>query len=312
MTHKIRNMAVSVKDRLRNQAHAISANHQDLVVQHILERVLYRMSVSPYADRFVLKGAMLFPAWTDSYIRPTRDLDLCTAEGGPPSSLAKEFQEILTASVEDDGVRFDTSTLAVRPIRQDDVDMGQRVNVLAMLDTTRVKVQIDIGFGDVITPEPENLEYPSLLAFPTPYLRTCPRYTSAAEKLHAMVEIGFGSTRLKDFFDLAAMSRLLEFDGSNLARAIGNTFGQRGTTIPNDTPATLTQEYANKPESVNLWAKLTDAPAVLLHGEDLMDVLDEVGRFILPPAHTAAAGQAFNQHWPTGGPWTEASSGAVE
>lgn len=308
MTRNLRNIAASARVRLRNQARATQVDSVALTTRYVLERLLYRMSVSPYAGRFVLKGAMLFPAWTEYYIRPTRDLDLCTDDDQPPTNLDAEFREILSASVEDDGVKFDVNTLKVMPIREDASEAGMRVNLLATLDTTCVKVQVDVGFGDVITPEPEYIEYPSLLEFPKPHLRTCPRYTSVAEKLHAMAQMGIDSTRLKDFFDLAAMSRLFEFDGTKLTQAIVNSFGQRGTEIPSGTPAALTQEYADKPSSINLWAKLTASPTVLLHGEKLMDVLDEVGRFILPPACAAAGGHTFEQHWPAGGPWVDEPS----
>ena len=303
MKRDITNVAASVRDRLLNQARTSGTDVQLLTIRYALERLLYRLSVSAHKDRFVLKGAMLFPAWTDDVFRPTRDLDLLGHGDNTPEALAETFREVFRQDVEEDGLVFDAEAVSARVIREEKVYSGVRIKSVVRLGTARYPVQVDIGFGDKITPEPDELDYPTILEFPAPRLRAYPHATVVAEKFEAMVQLGLGSTRIKDFYDLTAISRLFEFDGAILAEAIRNTFTQRGTDIPAAKPSALTSEFADKPESIRLWRQFIEDDAMLVKDTNFGPILDEIAAFVLPPATAATQGKRFDRHWPAGGPW---------
>ena len=246
---------------------------------------------------------MLFPAWTGDLFRPTRDLDLLGFGDSAPEALIVTFKEIFAQTVDDDGLKFDIDGVTAYPIRKDKVYGGVRVKTRANLLTARFPVQIDIGFGDKITPVPDNLTYPSLLDFPAPRLRAYPKATVVAEKFEAMVQLGLASTRIKDFYDLAVLSHLFGFSGDVLTNAIVNTFQQRKTKIPIDTPPALTEEFAAKPESGRLWRQFVEDDSILESGLPLREVLVKIAKFVLPPAHAAANAENFDFQWQNGGPW---------
>lgn len=300
MKRDITNVAASVRDRLLNQARTSGTDVQLLTIRYALERLLYRLSVSAHKDRFVLKGAMLFPAWTDDVFRPTRDLDLLGHGDNTPEALAETFREIFHQDVEEDGLVFDAEAVSARVTREEKVYSGVRIKSVVRLGTARCPVQVDIGFGDKITPEPNELDYPTILEFPAPRVCAYPHTTVVAEKFEAMVQLGLGSTQIRDFYDLTAISRLFEFDGSILAEAIRNTFTQRGTDIPADKPSALTSEFADKPESIRLWRQFIEDDTMLVKDTNFGPILDEIAAFVLPPTTAATQDQRFDRHWPAG------------
>jgi hypothetical protein len=245
---KPKNVAASVRERLSQIAARQKANFDAILVQFAVERLLARLEKSPYADRFVLKGAMLFAVWSKFDHRQTRDMDLLGFGSSDIEDIHKVFLDLLAMPAED-GLSFDTATLTVAPIRAVDSYGGLEVQCLAWLGSARITVHIDIGFGDVITPEADHVEFPNLLPdFPAPRIRAYPVYTAMAEKIEAAVRLGERNTRMKDFYDLWFMATKFDIDKKLLAKAVRATFERRGTPLPTATPYAFTKAFAEQKE----------------------------------------------------------------
>lgn len=197
-----RNMAASVAQRLMNKSKEQKEPYDLILIRFAMERLLYRLSQSPYRDKFLLKGAMMFQVWSGHAHRPTRDLDLLAYGQPTASDFELLFQEICDQPVEDDGLNFLADTVRAEQIKEGDEYQGLRIKLQARLASARMTVQVDIGFGDVVTPEPEWIDFPTLLDLPAPRLRVYPRETVVAEKYQAMVMLGIANSRMKDFYDL--------------------------------------------------------------------------------------------------------------
>ena len=261
------NLAASVRARLLNIAKAEQTDFNSVLVRYALERFLYRLGQSAHADHFVLKGAMLFNLWYAMPHRPTRDVDLLGFGSSDLASIAQAFREIVTLTA-DDGIVFDAASVRVEEIRKNAGYAGARVIVSAELARARCKTQIDVGFGDAVTPGPVDAVYPVLIAdFAAPRLRTYPVYTVVAEKLHAMVLLGMTNSRLKDYLDLSVLLEREVLEPATLAAAIAATFTRRGTASPTALPIGLSDEFANDPSRQALWVaflKKNALPAVPL------------------------------------------------
>jgi hypothetical protein len=299
----------SVHVRLVRHAKAIGADPNHVLGRFAAERFLYRLSRSPHVEQFVLKGAMLMIAWLGETIRPTRDTDLLGFGDLSEQALARTFREICATEVEDDGLEFLPASLRVAPIRVEDVYGGQRATLEARLGNARLYMQVDVGAGDAVSPEPEWLEYPALLDFPRPRLRAYRPETSIAEKVHAMVTLAEANSRMRDFFDVDALAAHMSFDGAVLVRALRSTFERRGTTLPVEAPVALTGTFAELDGKQAQWSafvrrnRLDAAPA------ELAIVVEQVARFVQPVLAAAARDQAVTITWAPGGPW---SSGQVD
>lgn len=260
-------LAASVRARLLNIAKAEQTDFNSVLVRYALERFLYRLGQSAHADHFVLKGAMLFNLWYAMPHRPTRDVDLLGFGSSDLGAIAQAFREIVTVTAED-GIVFDAASVRVEEIRKNAGYAGARVIVSAELARARCKTQIDVGFGDAVTPGPVDAVYPVLLAdFAAPRLRTYPVYTVVAEKLHAMLLLGMTNSRLKDYLDLSVLLEREVLDPATLAAAIAATFTRRGTALPTALPIGLSDEFANDQSRQALWAaflKKNALPAVPL------------------------------------------------
>lgn len=271
------NAAASVRARLRNLARAKRANFEQILVRYALERLLYRLSVSPHRGRFVFKGAMLYAAWLDDPFRATRNLDLLSLGGGEAGRFVAIFGEICVQPVEDDGLIFDAERIAVQPIREDGTYGGFRLRTSAHLGTAVIPIRIDVGFGDAVTPGPLELDYPILLDQPAPRLNTYPRDTVAAEKFEAIVALDLANSRMKDFYDLLALSRLFTFEGATLAAAIRATFERRRTNIPHERPPPLTAAFAEDALKVQQWRSFIAREPLMIDEPDLSAVVREIG-----------------------------------
>lgn len=260
-------LAASVRARLLNIAKAEQTDFNSVLVRYALERFLYRLGQSAHADHFVLKGAMLFNLWYAMPHRPTRDVDLLGFGPSDLQSIAQAFREIVTVAAQD-GIVFDAASVRVEEIRKNAGYAGARVIVSAELARARCKTQIDVGFGEVVTPGPVDAVYPVLLAdFAAPHLRTYPVYTVVAEKLHAIVLLGMTNSRLKDYLDLSVLLDREVLDPVTLATAIATTFTRRGTALPTELPIGLSDEFANDQSRQALWVaflKKNALPAVPL------------------------------------------------
>lgn len=274
------NVAASVRARLLQIAKAEQTDFNAVLVRYALERFLYRLGESAHAQRFVLKGAMLFNLWYAMPHRPTRDVDLQGFGESDLASIAQTFREIVSVAAED-GVVFDSSSVMVDEIRKSAGYTGARVIVAAELARARCKVQVDIGFGDAVTPGPVDASYPVLLPdFPAPQLRTYPAYTVVAEKLHAMALLGMTNSRLKDYLDLSVLLSRENLDAKTLAAAIAATFARRETALPIRMPIGLSDEFSGDASRQALWHAFLKKNA--LKARPLPEVVSELRKALLP------------------------------
>ena len=295
-------LAHSIQGRLVQHAKKLGIDPNVVLVRYASERLLYRLSRSPHVERFVLKGALLLLVWLGETIRPTRDADLLGFGDLDSESLHKLFTEVCAQPVEPDGIEFDTASLRVGPIRVEDAYGGRRVELTARLGKARLRVQVDVGVGDAVVPEPQWIEYPSLLDLPRPRLRAYRPESSIAEKLHAMVVLGAANSRMRDFFDVHALSSGRTFDGAMLAEAIAATFVRRRTEVPRELPTALTREFSEIPGKPAQWTGFTRR---LIGGTppELAVVIDAIARFAGPVLLAIGHGERFVGSWPPGGPW---------
>lgn len=247
------NLAASIRARLLSIAKAEKVEFELMLTRFALERLLYRLSISAYREQFLLKGALLFDLWFDEPHRPTRDADFLGFGAADLPTMETAFREIAAMKVED-GITFDPSTVKAREIRKEANYAGIRITLLGMLDGARCPIQADIGFGDAVTPAPEETDYPVLLDdLPAPRLRVYPRYTVIAEKFEAIVSLGITNSRMKDFFDLWVLTRHSKLNSTTLRRAITATFVRRATALPTTTPVGLSDEFATDTIKQTQW-----------------------------------------------------------
>lgn len=236
-------MAHSVHDRLLALAKERGRPFNELLQYFGMERFLYRLSVSPAGAAFVLKGALLLTARANAPYRPTRNIDLLGHVENSEASIRERIREACLQPVTDDGLRFDADSVATERIKEDADYPGIRAKFDGHLERARIAMQVDVGFGDVVTSAPQEIEYPALLDFPTPKLQAYPLETVVAEKLQAMVYLGELNTRMKDFFDVWLLCRQAELKRTALERAVAATFKRRKTDIP-DAPACFSSSFA--------------------------------------------------------------------
>lgn len=250
---RARNVGASVRQRLLNLAHARGQPLELLLTRYALERLLHRLSVSPYRERFVLKGALLLTTWFNEPHRATRDLDLLGFGDPSDDALLEAFRVVMTIDV-DDGIVFDAARLQIQPIREEMKYGGSRLRTTAALAGARIPVVVDVGFGDAVEPGIEDIQLPVLLDMPSPRLRAYPQETVIAEKLHAMVTLGLANSRMKDYYDVWMLVRTFEIDPACLRRAIEATFARRGTPLPDAPPEGLTDAFAQDDTKQRQWA----------------------------------------------------------
>lgn len=239
-------LIASIRDRLQNLSRKNGEVFDFTLARYGVERFLHRLGKSSLADRFILKGAMLFHVWNQKMHRPTRDLDLLGSGPDDLESVRESIHSILRIECPEDGLVLDEASLVVESIRDDMSYGGARAKFRAKLGNIRIPIQVDVGFGDAVTPEPEIREFPVLLPdMPGVSLKTYPACTVIAEKFEALVRLDAQNTRMKDFFDLA---HLLENDPperERLFEAIHATFLRRGTVLPDDVPTGLSDRFAS-------------------------------------------------------------------
>jgi hypothetical protein len=299
------NMAASVRQRLLDLSRERQIDFNLMLTRYGLERFLYRLGRSGYRDRFILKGALLFPVWGMLSYRQTRDIDLLGFGENDIETLVGAIRAVCLTDVEDDGIRFGPASVQAEDIRDQMEYGGVRVRINADLDSARIHVQVDIGFGDAVTPDAVFADFPTLLNLPAPHLRVYPRETVVAEKFQAMVQLGIANSRMKDFHDLWTIGRMFDFDGMTLASAIAKTFERRNTSIPSDTPLALTAEFSEDAQKLRQWRAFLNRAG--LQGDvRLAEAVAFIVTFVMPPVRALTLGESFNKAWPPGGPWQEA------
>ncbi len=248
-----RNLAASIRTRLKQQADATRQDFNLTLTRYGLERLLYRLSVSPHAQRYVLKGSLLFCVWYDQPHRPTRDADLLGFGPADVATAIATFQHLCGMAV-NDGLVLDAGSVQGSVIRKEAGYGGVRIDLQATLDGARLALQVDIGFGDAVWPESEPIAYPVLLAdLPAPQLRAYPKHSVVAEKFHALCVLGMVNSRMKDYFDLWVLLGDASLDAAQLGQAVQATFDRRQTPLPTVQPAGLSVAFATDAHKQAQW-----------------------------------------------------------
>jgi hypothetical protein len=300
-----KNLPASVRQRLTNKAKETNRPFQEVLQYFAMERFLYRLAQSRHADKFVLKGALMFTAWGAPASRPTKDIDLLARMDNAVEAVVAVMREVCGQAVDPDGLVFDVGSVAGEAIKEDADYSGVRVTFQVTLQNARVPMQIDTGFGDVVTPAATRTDYPALLEFAAPQLLGYPRETVVAEKFEAMTKLGLLNSRMKDFYDVWLLSRQYDFDGATLATAVQRTFANRKTAVA-PSPTALTSAFGSDVSKRSQWqaflrkTKLDGVPA------SLQAVIDELVPFLGPVAAAVESGSTFEQRWVAPGPWRSA------
>lgn len=288
--------ADSVKARLKDRSRADGRPFQELLELYALERFLHRLSVSPHAEKLVLKGALMLRAWDAPASRPTRDAEFLGRLPNDRPRIEALIAELCEDHGFEDGLDFDAGSIRSETITEDAEYVGVRVKLRAFLGRTRVPVQLDIGFGDAVTPAAELGSFPTLLDHPPPQLLMYRRETAVAEKAQILVKLGLYNSRLKDDYDLWLLSTAFDFEGPELVQALQATFDRRSTQVPG-TITGLAPEFASDPAKATQWTaflkrhRIADAP------ETLSVVVAQVARFLLPPLGAVGSGTELEATW---------------
>ena len=300
---EVKNLAASVRQRLANLAQTQKEDFQQMLSRYARERLLYRLSISPHRDEFILKGALLFSYWTAAPHRPTRDLDLL-GHGAPEIKLMeKAIRDLCEIQAEPDGLIFQPSSVHGERIKDEEEYEGVRLRLIASLGQARIPLQIDIGFGDRVVPGPVEIDFPVLLDFPAPHLKSYTRESVVAEKFEAMVKLGILNSRMKDFFDLWSLSQSFSFDGPTLCNAMKATFETRGTTVPIEVPLALTPEFYDDGQKNAQWKAFLNKSHLSVEGKSLPEITAVLRKFLIPVSAALAKGASLDQVWGYAGPW---------
>lgn len=274
-----KDISASIRVRLKNIAKAEKTDFNAVLTRYGLERLLYRIGQSEYANQYLLKGALLFNLWYDMPHRPTMDIDLLGSGNNELDYLTGVFKEICLISA-NDGIIFDEKSVTADTIKKEGGYTGARIELFAELAKARIKIQVDIGFGDVVTPGPIDSDYPVLLSgLPPPKIHAYPIYTVIAEKLHAIALLGMANSRLKDYLDLYVLLKNEDLDEKILGDAINSTFSQRKMALPQTLPIGLTSEYSHDTSRQAMWRSFLNKNEIEFIS--LSDVVELIGDFFL-------------------------------
>ncbi len=273
------NVPASIHQRLLNKAKEENRPFNELAQYFAIERFLYRLSKSVHSDKFVLKGALMLRAWQSPEIRPTKDIDLLGRTNNEEANILSQINDIISTEVEPDGLIFDSTSIKSEQITEDADYEGIRIRFISLLGKMKINIQIDIGFGDAVYPEPDLIELPGILDLPAPKIYGYSRESSIAEKFNAMVELGELNSRMKDFYDIWLLSRQYKFDNTTLAEAIRRTFETRKTAIPPEVDAFTDRFIESKQIQWVAFHKRLKNNQV---PKDFRDIVLEIRAFLLP------------------------------
>ena len=302
MAKSVKNIAASVHQRLLNKAKESSRPFNELLQYFAIERFIYRLSKSSHADKFILKGALMFSAWCGPASRPTMDIDLLGKIDNRLDVITAAIKNACLLDVEADGISFKAETVEAVRITEDAEYEGVRVRVNGSLGNSQVFIQIDIGFGDVIVPSPKTIAYPAILDFPAPELKGYTMESTIAEKFQAMVKLGVLNSRMKDFYDIWILSRTFDFKGEILAEAVEKTFENRNTPVNLKAPI-FDPSFGRDGDKKVQWQGFIRKTKLINALESFEEVIGAVKLFLEPLAASIVERRAFNSKWTAPGPW---------
>lgn len=298
------NLPASVRARLKNKADELGLEFNQALQYYAMERFLYRLSKTRWADDLVVKGAAMLRVWDGALARPTRDIDFLGRIDNSPESVAAIVRECLAVKAAD-GLEF-SADIEVAPIIVGDQYPGARTTLEAKLSGARMRLQLDIGVADVAVPEPGWVDYPTLLDMDAPRILAYKPTTAVAEKFETMVRRGLLNSRVKDYYDVWMLASTLTFDGAELTDSIAATFEQRGTGVPLRVPSVLAVDYSSQPAAQAQWTAFVKrmGAAGIEAPTSLADVVDAISGFIMPAAVAASRGESLERTWVPGGGWS--------
>lgn len=303
MKKVVTNIQASIRDRLRNKAKETNRPFAEVLQYYGMERFLYRFGRSKYADKFVLKGALLFTVWQIPERRTTLDIDFLARYDNQVASIEAVIRHVCDVSVEPDGLIFDAKTIQGRKIKEDADYEGVRVKFMGFLERSHIPMQIDMGFGDIVYPKTKVIDYPVILDFPKPQLKGYPPESVISEKFEAMIKLGLLNSRMKDFYDIWLMIRQFNFNGSDLAEALKRTFEHRKTNIPAGKPLFVEEIYDEKSDRQTLWKAFLRKGNIKHAPEKLTITAKEIENFLIKPLDAINKAQEFVGEWKAPGQW---------
>ena len=300
------NTADSIKARLLNEARGGGMEFELFLVRYACERFLYRLGQSGVRGRCILKGATLLALWMREPYRATRDIDLLAFGESDEETVRTIITAVCAVPCEEDGITFDLETLRVSPIRDNQRYQGRRANFRARLGTARMAVQVDFGFGNAVTPIVDEERLPTLIGgVPAPLVRTYPRVATIAEKFETMVQLGTRNSRMKDFYDIWALSETFAFDGAELREAVERCFERRGTGWSQAVPEALTPAFYSDADLQDRWQSYgQDGQLLSSPPSGFEEIGNRIQAFLGPVRESIMAREPFARHWPPGGSWT--------
>ncbi|MBI5049840.1 MAG: nucleotidyl transferase AbiEii/AbiGii toxin family protein [Nitrospirae bacterium] len=303
MKKDIKNIKASVRARLQDKAKEAAQPFSEILQYYGMERFLYRFSRSKYADKFILKGALMFTVWQVPQRRTTLDIDFSARYDNQIATIEKVIKDVCKVSVTPDGLVFDSQTVKGQKIKEDADYEGIRVKFRGFLERSRIPMQIDIAFGDIIYPKPKVIDYPVILDFPKPHLKGYPAESVVSEKFEAMVKLGLLNSRMKDFYDIWLMMRQFDFDGLKLVEALKGTFEHRKTPLPEHKPLFAEEIYDEKSDRQTLWKAFLKKGDIKYVPEKLRTTATEIEQFLINPLDAIYRSQEFSKEWKSAGPW---------
>ena len=298
----LRNIAASVHQRILHKSRESARPFNDLLQYYAIERFLYRLSRSSYAGKFILKGALMLMVWEVRAFRSTMDIDMLGKMENRTDAIMAMARDVCLQEVEPDGVVFDPSSIRGQMITEDADYEGVRINFRGSLDTARITIQLDVGFGDIVIPPPELMAYPTILDLPAPQIRGYSKESTIAEKLEAMVRRGIMNSRMKDFWDIRLLSRQFDFDGQTLARAIKETFTARHTVIPSD-PVAFTESFILDEAKQSQWEAFLRKNRMTGVQDTFEEAVNGISLFLKPVLDGLVNSKPVPVTWIAPGPW---------
>ena len=303
MKKDIKDIQSSIRARLKNKTRETNRSFSEILQYYGMERFLYRFSRSKYADKFILKGALMFTVWQVPERRTTLDIDFSARFDNQIASIEKVIKDVCKVPVVPDGLTFDTETVRGQKIKEDVDYEGVRVKFRGFLERSRIAMQIDVGFGDIIYPGPKTIDYPVILDLPKPNLKGYPAESVVSEKFEAMVKLGVLNSRMKDFYDIWLMMCQFDFNGLNLTEALKRTFKHRKTSLPQRKPLFAEEIYDEKSDRQMLWKAFLKKGDIKYAPEKLRTTAREIEKFLIRPLGVINKKQGFNEEWKAPGPW---------
>lgn len=296
-----KNIAASIRRKLLNRAQADNRPFNEILQYYAMERFLYRLSLSPYAHQFILKGALMLRVWNAPAARPTMDIDMLGRTSNEIENIIGQVKNILEIDVIADGVIFDAITIQAQRIKEDADYQGVRVKFKGSLELAKIHLQIDVAFGDIIHPGPEELILPTILDLPPPKLLAYSRESVIAEKFEAIVSLGFINSRMKDFYDIWLLLRQFDFHGAQLAEAIKLTFNQRATKFPAEVDAFTDLFIQTKQTQWMAFCKRLQQDYI---PTDFKDIILPTSSFLSPILDAVTKGNTMPIIWTSSGQWS--------